>query len=515
MALLEPVDGPRVLHGRRRLEVRNPATLERIGEIEVATDEDVRAAVARAREAAAEWGELPFETRARHLLRLRDRIVERAEDVVDVICRDTGKPRIEAYATELLASCDAITFYARRARRWLRDEKHKLHLMRHKRLRISYRPLGVVGLITPWNFPFVLTLNPIAQALMAGNAVVVKPSEITPFVGQLCGELAREAGLPEHLLQVVTGDGSTGSALVEARCDKICFTGSVRTGRQVAEACGRRLIPCTLELGGKDPMIVCEDANLDRAASGAVYGAFANSGQICVSVERVYVHRSVASPFVEKVVALTERLRQGPETRGEVDVGAITSPAQIEIIERHVADAVARGARVRAGGRRNPNFAGCFYEPTVLTDVDHTMAVMREETFGPVLPIQVVESEDEAVGLSNETPYGLNASVFTRDVGRGTELAARIRAGSVVINDCLITYGIAESPFGGVKDSGIGRVNGELGLRSFCHAQTLVSDRFRGRGDLLGYPYSEGKLRTARRLLTLLYRTPLGRLLGG
>jgi acyl-CoA reductase-like NAD-dependent aldehyde dehydrogenase len=514
MALLEPVDAPRELHGRRRLEVRNPATLERIGEIEVASEDDVRLAVEQAREAAAGWSLLPFEARARHLLRLRDAIVERADHVVDVICRDTGKPKLEAFTAEVLGTCDALSFYARRAHRFLRDEKVGLHLFKHKKLRIAWRPLGVVGLITPWNFPFILTMNPVAQALMAGNAVVVKPSEITPFVGLLIAELVRDARLPEGVVQVVTGDGATGAALLEAGCDKICFTGSVRTGRKVAEACARRLCPCTLELGGKDPMIVCEDANLERSARGAVYGAFSNAGQVCVSVERVYVHREVARPFIEQVVALTEQLRQGPESSGEVDVGAITSPAQLEIIERQVSDAVHRGAQLRAGGRRNPAFEGCFFEPTVLTGVDHAMAVMQEETFGPVLPIQVVESDEEAIRLANETPYGLSASVWTRDPQRALELARRIRAGSVVINDCLITYGIAESPFGGMKQSGIGRINGELGLRGFCVAQTVVVDRFGRKDEPLWYPYSERKLRTARRLLALLYRSPLGRLLG-
>jgi succinate-semialdehyde dehydrogenase/glutarate-semialdehyde dehydrogenase len=374
--------------------------------------------------------------------------------------------------------------------------------------------MGVIGIITPWNFPFMLSLNPTVQALAAGNAVVLKPSEITPFVGLALAKLFADAGLPENVFQVVTGDGSTGAALVDSGCDKISFTGSARTGRRIAEACGRALVPCTLELGGKDPMIVCDDADIERAARGAVWGAFTNSGQVCMSTERVYVVEKVASAFTERVVELTRGLRQGPETEGDVDLGAITSPAQLEIIEQHVADAVAKGAKILTGGRRNPAWAGLFFEPTVLVDVNHEMAIMREETFGPCLPIQVVSDEEEALRLANDSCYGLQASVWTRDTWKGKRLANRIAAGGVVVDDCMVTYGISESPFGGVKESGIGRVNGELGLKSFCHVQSVVLPRMRGKSEPLWYPYSARSLRLAKRALGLLYRSPLGKLLG-
>ncbi len=513
MALLQPVT-PRELHGRRKLAVFAPSTLEPLGEMEVATADDVRAAVERARKAQAEWAAKSFEERGRYLLRARDLLVERADAIADVICRDTGKPRLEAMTNEILAACDSLTFYAKRAKRLLRDEKKRLHLMKTKKLVLSYRPMGVVGIITPWNFPFVLSLNPTVQALMAGNAVVLKPSEVTPFVGLALAQLLADAGLPEGVFQVVSGDGSTGAALVDAGCDKISFTGSVRTGRKIAEACGRALVPCTLELGGKDPMIVCEDADVERAARGAVWGAFANSGQVCISTERVYVVEPLAQAFTDRVVELTRELRQGPETVGDVDVGAITSQAQLEIIEHQVADAVARGARVLTGGRRNPAYPGLFFEPTVLADVTHDMAIMREETFGPCLPIQVVRDEEEALALANDSSYGLQASVWTRDSWKGKRLANRIHAGGVVVDDVLVTYGIAESPFGGVKESGIGRVNGELGLKSYCHVQSVVLPRLRGKRELLWYPYDAKSLALVRRALRLLYRSPLGKLLG-
>jgi succinate-semialdehyde dehydrogenase/glutarate-semialdehyde dehydrogenase len=514
VALLKPVEEPVEIHGRRRLEVFNPATLERIGEIEVSGREDVREAVDRARKAAPEWAGLSFERRALYMRRARGLLVERFDEFVDTLCRDTGKPRVEAIVEQMIA-CDSLTYYARNARKLLRDERKSVHRTRSRKLVVSYRPMGVVGLITPWNFPFSLSLNPTVQALMAGNTVVLKPSEFTPFTGLAIGRLFDEAELPPGVVQVLTGDGSTGAALAQAGCDKISFTGSASTGRQVAEACARQLVPCTLELGGKDPMIVCEDANVERAARAAVFGAFSNAGQSCGSTERVYVVERVAKPFIERVVEVTQELRQGPEAVGEVDVGAIISPAQIDVIDRHVQNAVAKGARVLTGGRRNPNYPGFFYEPTVLVDVNHDMEIMNEETFGPVLPIQVVPDEEEALRLANATRYGRTASVWTRDRTKGREFVNRIDAGYGIVNDSVIAHSIPESPFGGVRESGIGRVNGELGLKGFCHVQSVVIRRFGRKRELLGYPYTTRKARFLRRAVDLLYRSPFGRLFGG
>jgi succinate-semialdehyde dehydrogenase/glutarate-semialdehyde dehydrogenase len=495
--------------GRRRLSLSNPATLEPVGAIDVQTAADVAAAVERARKTQREWAELGVERRARHLERAIRVLIARQEDFLDVICAETGKPRLEALATEILTACDALQFYAKRARRILADRTLPMHLMKTKKLKLSYRPLGVVGIITPWNFPFILSLNPTVQALVAGNTVVLKPSEVTPFSGRLVEQLFREAGLPDGVFQLVQGDGETGAALALADVDKISFTGSVATGRKIAEICGRRLIPCTLELGGKDPMIVCADADLARAARGAVYGAFANSGQVCTSTERVYVVADVAEEFTRRVLAETSNLRQG--ATGEFDVGSIACPQQLAIIESHVADAVAQGARVLAGGRRNPDHAGLFFEPTVLDGVTHQMRIMREETFGPVLPIMRVADEAEALRLANDSVYGLNASVFTGDRRHGVELAKSIESGCVVVNDCMLTYGVPESPFGGVKHSGIGRVNGELGLRSYCNVQSILIDRFGAANEPLWYPYSARKLERIQRAIKLVWGTSLGR----
>ena len=509
MAVVERVDT--ATDERRRLRLANPATLETLGEIEIDAATDVDAAIERARKAQPAWAELSFEQRGRYLERAMRVLVDRQDEFVDVIVSETGKPRLEALAAEIVTACDALQFYAKRAGRILADRTVPLHLLKTKKLRITHRPLGVVGIITPWNFPFILSLNPTAQALMAGNAVVLKASEVTPFSGRLVEELFSAAGFPEGVFNLVTGDGETGEALVESDVDKISFTGSVATGRKVAEACGRNLTPFTLELGGKDPMIVCADADVDRAARGAVFGAFSNSGQVCTSTERVYVVEDVADEFTRKVVEETGRLRQG--TDGEFDVGAMIWPRQIEVVEAHVTDAVERGARVLAGGRRNPDCRGLFYEPTVLVDVDHDMRVMREETFGPVLPIMRVRDEEEALRLANDSSYGLNASVWTRSKRRGLELARSIESGSAVVNDCMLTYGVPESPFGGVKQSGVGRVNGEVGLKSYCHVRSILIDRFGGKTEALWYPYSDRKMGMMKRLMKLLWGTSLGRLL--
>jgi acyl-CoA reductase-like NAD-dependent aldehyde dehydrogenase len=512
MAVVERVEAAADQLGiRRRLRLRNPATLDAIGEIEVQTAQDVCAAVERARKAQPGWGVLRFEDRARYLTRAVAVLLERQDEFLDVILRETGKPRTEALAVEILAACDALSFYAKRAKRILADRSMPVHLLKTKRLRISYRPLGVVGIITPWNFPFILSLNPTAQALMAGNTVVLKPSEVTPFSGRLVEELFAATGLPEGVFNLVQGDGETGAALVEAGVNKISFTGSVRTGKKVGEVCGRNLVPFTLELGGKDPMVVCADADLERAANGAVFGAFSNAGQVCVSTERVYVVESVADDFERRVVEKTARLRQGAE--GEFDVGPMIFGEQLGVVERHIEDAVRKGAKILAGGRRNPSYAGLFYEPTVLTQVTHEMDIMREETFGPVLPIMRVRDEEEALRLANDSPYGLNANVWTRDKRRGERLAKALESGSAVVNDCMLTYGITESPFGGVKESGIGQVNGEIGLRSFCHAQSILIDRFGAKSELLWYPYTTKKTNLLRGLMRILWGTPLGRLL--
>jgi succinate-semialdehyde dehydrogenase/glutarate-semialdehyde dehydrogenase len=437
--------------------------------------------------------------------------VKRQDEIVELVIQETGKTRTEAIGMEVFACCDAISFYAKRAPRFLAPEKRRIHgLMGFtKRLRVVYKPLGVVGLITPWNGPVVLAVNPLVQALLAGNAVVHKPSEVTPLSALLVKKLTEAAGFPPDLYQVVQGDGQTGAALIEAGVDKVSFTGSVATGRKVAEACGRRLIPATLELGGKDAMIVCADADLERAAQGALLGSCMNTGHYCCGTERIYVVEPIYNRFVEKVVAGAKQLRQNDA--GESDVGAVFWDQQLEIIESHMQDAVAKGARVLVGGRRNPRLSGLYYEPTVVVDVNHEMELMTKETFGPIVAIQKVKDEAEALRLANDSEYGLNGNVWTSDAEKGQRLAERMETGGVCVNDMAITYGIPEAPFGGVKASGVGQVNGASGIRGYCHAHPILADR-KGKGAIQGgYPYTRKGEDGMQKFIRFLWGTPLGR----
>jgi succinate-semialdehyde dehydrogenase/glutarate-semialdehyde dehydrogenase len=496
---------------RRRLGLTHPATLEPVGEFEVQTADDVRTALDRARKVQPEWAGRSFEERARVMRRALRILLDRQDEFIDVVLRETGKARSEAIQMEIYAACDSLHYYAKRAAKILRPRRERLHGMLSilKQLHVIYRPLGVVGVISPWNGPFILSINPCIQALMAGNAVILKPSEVTPFSGKLVGDLFDRAELPEGVLQVLLGDGETGAALTRAGVDKISFTGSVATGREVAVACAERLTPCTLELGGKDAMIVCEDADLDIAAGGAVAGAFMNTGQYCCGTERVYVVDSIADEFTRRVVERTGQLRQGAS--GEFDVGAIFWPHQLEIIEEHMADAVEKGAKVLCGGRRNPSLEGLFYEPTVLTDVHHDMQIMRDETFGPVLPIMRVTDEEAAIRMANDSDYGLGANVWTTDRSKGLAMAQRIESGSVCVNDMTMTYGVQEAPFGGVKHSGLGQVNGRVGLTGYCHAEPILVDRFGGRQTAARYPYTRKKDDDIQKVMRLQWGTALGR----
>jgi succinate-semialdehyde dehydrogenase/glutarate-semialdehyde dehydrogenase len=512
MAIVTPVDTPP--GARRRLALANPATLEPIGEIEVQTADDAKAAVEAARKAQPDWAALSFDDRARVMRRALQILLDRQDEFIEVVLRETGKTRSEALMMEIFSVCDSLNFYARNAVKILKTRKVKLHgIMRFmKRVRIAYRPLGVVGVISPWNGPLILAMNPTVQALMAGNAVILKPSEVTPFSGQMVADLFDQAGLPDGLLQVLSGDGETGAALTVAGVDKISFTGSVATGRLVAVACAEQLIPCTLELGGKDAMIVCADSDLDRAAGGAVAGSFMNTGQYCCGTERIYVVDAIADEFTDKVVERVSKLRQGAE--GEFDIGAIFWPDQLAVVEDHMADALAKGAKVLCGGRRNPDLEGLFYEPTVITDVDHEMKIMRDETFGPILAIMRVRDEEHAIQLANDSDYGLGGNVWTRDKQQGVEIAQRLTTGSVCVNDMTMTYGIQEAPFGGRKNSGVGQVNGETGLRGYCHAEPIILDRFGGRQAAKMYPASRKNDDGMQKFMRLLWGTSLGRRFG-
>lgn len=487
---------------RREVISYDPATGEEVGRAPLSTPEDVARAVARAREAQKAWAALSFRERASFVMRAREVVLAEMEEIAALVSRESGKPPAEAVSMEIVPTLDLMQFFARKTERMLRPERIGIGLynLLGRTSTIEYRPLGVVGIISPWNFPWATPLDEVVMALMAGNAVVVKPSELTPLVGLKIADVFKRAGLPEGVLQVLTGDGSTGAALVEACVDKVMFTGSVNTGRRVAEAAARKLIPVVLELGGKDPMIVFEDADLGAAVEAAVWGAFANSGQACASVERCYVHERVAEEFTSRVVEKVRTLKQGAGGGEAVDIGAMSSERQLHIVEEHVGEALRRGARALTGGARLEDAHGYFHTPTVLTNVDHTMTVMREETFGPVLPIMTFRDEREAVRLANDSPFGLTASVWTRDIARGRRVARQVEAGTVMVNEVLYTHGIAQTPWGGVKQSGLGRTHGRLGLLELVAPHHVHVNRLARVHDLWWFNYTPNAARLFRSL---------------
>ncbi len=494
-----------------KIEVRNPATLEKVADLEIVPTAEVANAVARGRKAQALWRSTSFAHRARLLYRLRDLLLDEQEKLADVLTAETGRPRSEANGNELFYLCDAIGVWAKKSKKYLRPVKIRPHfpLMKAKKVRSVYEPRGVIGIISPWNFPLTLTLGEALPALMAGNAVIIKPSELTPLTALFGAEIALQAGFPAHLLQVVVGRGETAEALID-HADMISFTGSVATGRRVARRAAERLIPVSLELGGKDPMIVLRDADLERAAGACVWGALMNSGQTCTSIERVYVEAPVYDDFVARVAAKTRALRQGPSD-ALVDIGSMTSRAQLEKVAAQIKDAVARGASILVGGRRNPNFAGFYFEPTVLLDVNHEMRIMREETFGPVIPIIKVADAEEAMRLANDSPYGLSASIYSRNRDYALKMAYQLETGAVCLNDSLVNFIIPDTPMGGRKESGFGYRHGAEGIRKYCFQKTIVTDRFGLKEEFPWYPASEKKARQMRHLLHLLCRSGWGK----
>jgi acyl-CoA reductase-like NAD-dependent aldehyde dehydrogenase len=491
--------GGRELHGNAGTRaVCDPATGAAFAEVTLLDAQQAGEAVAAARQAFPAWAAAGFAERGRLLLRLRQAILDDADSLAALISREQGKPAVEARFAEILPALFALKHLAFGAEEVLRDEPlpAAVPLLVHKESRLLHVPIGVVLVITPWNYPFAIALSGVATALAAGNTVVLKPAPAGTLIGLRLGELCRKAGIPDGVVNVVAGDDAMAAALVEdARIGKIVFTGSVATGRRIMAAAARNLTPVVLELGGKDPAIVCADADLERAARGIVWGAFVNAGQTCASVERVYVDQAVAEDFTARVIEETRRLRLGDPALATTDVGPLTLERQRRVVEEHVQDAVARGATVRVGGARGEG-PGWFYPPTVLTGVDHGMRIMREETFGPVLPIMAVASVDEALALANDSDYGLTASGWTRDPETARRLQEGLQAGVVTINDCLYSFGEPTASWGGVKRSGIGRVHGRAGLLEMTQPRYVSRDT--GRGPMLWwYPYGADLARVA------------------
>lgn len=434
------------------------------------------------------------------MMKAREIILAEIDEIAHLISAESGKPFGEAIAMEIAPVLDLMQYFARRAERLLRPRSIGigLYALLGRSSKIVYHPLGVVGIIPAWNYPFSIPLGEAAMALMAGNTVVIKPSELTSLTGLRIGEVFARAGFPEDAVQVITGDGRTGAALVDAAPDKIMFTGSVATGKKIAAAAARDLTSVVLELGGKDPMIVFSDADLEMAAGAAVWGAFCNSGQSCSSVERLYVQEGVAGELTRRIVERTRKLKQGAGNTEDVSIGAMSSERQTALVEAHVEDFRASGANVEIGGRRNAGLEGLFYEPTVITNANNEMRGMREETFGPTLPIATFQTEEEAIRLANDSEFGLTASVWTRDYAKGRRVAEQIEAGSVCINEVLYTHGIGQTPWGGFKNSGRGRTHGREGLMELVQPQHIHVNRIALLPDAWWMPYSSTAVQTFR-----------------
>ena len=491
----------------------NPATAQPVADVAAMSREETVELVARARRAQPAWEALGFEGRARIMRDLRKWAIDNRDRVLRTLGEESGKPRVDAQL-ELFYVADTLGFWAKNAPRYLADERARPHspLLLGRKLVNRYRPYGVVGVIGPWNYPLINNFGDAIPALMAGNAVVLKPAQLTPLSSVLMEQGLHAAGAPDDVFLVATGTGSTvGTALVDS-VDMLHFTGSTQVGKQLAAQAAERLLPLTLELGGNDPMIVLADADLERAANAAVWGSLQNGGQTCISVERVYVEGDAYEPFVGKVLDKVRDLRQGAAAdAGRVDVGAVTSPDQFDVLEAHVRDAAEKGAEVRTGGRRREG-TGDFFEPIVLAGVDHSMKVMTEETFGPVLPIMRVRSAEEAVRLANDSSFGLDSSVFAGDPDHGEQIARQVESGGAVVNDVLSNYFATEIPLGGIKESGVGARHGAAGIRKFCRQQNLVIARFAPFSkEIYYFPYSRMTARLLDAALVLLFGRGSGR----
>src|SRR5258708_585369 len=456
----------------------NPATGEVLAHFERTLASSLPEIVSHARIAQAAWAKLPIRDRCAKLRGLRERLLASRNELADAVVRESGKPRVEALFADILVALDSAEYWSRNAAGALRTRRvpHHSTAAKAKRGFLAYDPLGVIAIISSWNYPLAIPLSQIIPAVAAGNAVVCKTSDFTPQCGALIERLFIDAGFPGNLVTVVQGGGEVGQALIDASPDKVMFTGSVATGRRVAEACARKLIPSVLELGGKDAMIVLADADLEVASSAAVWGSYTNCGQVCLSVERLFVEQSISEVFIQKCVEKTQKLRLGSGNDPNTEIGPLIRPQHVQRMSDLLADAVQRGAQVLCGGRPRPDLGPNFFEATVITGVDSSMKLFQDETFGPILAIQVVRDAKEAITRANDSPFALAASIWTKDKTRGMALAAELRAGAVMVNDAISYFGIAEAPHGGCGASGWGRTHGQAGLLEMVQTKYIDVD---------------------------------------
>ena len=488
--------------------VTNPNTLETLYEIQETTSSSIEKVFATAKKVQEQIANLSVEKRIQEVLKLNNYVIANQEKIIDRIVAETGKSRFDALVSEVFEVCDVIDHFKKVTPKILADKSiHTPIVLMGKKSKVTFQPLGTILVVTPWNYPFFQGMTPSILAFLAGNAVIIKPSEFTPLKG-LWEEMLTQSGFMKDAFQFVYGGRETGKLLIDARPDKIHFTGSVATGKKIMEQASQQLIPVELELGGKDPAIVFEDVNLERTVNGVMWAAFTNSGQSCTSIERAYVHESIYDKFVSMVVEKSKKLRlPNPQTDYKkpdgYDLGGITSVAQLSTIEKHIQDAIQKGAKVLLGGKKENNSRQ--FPPTILTDVNHTMLIMTEETFGPVLPIMKFKTEEEAIKLANDSVYGLSASVWSKDVKRGERVAKKLITGNVSINSHMLTEGNPALPFGGIKDSGIGRSKGEWGLLGFTNTKSIIIDQQSSRIEAHWYPFTQTKYELLSKLMVALF----------
>jgi acyl-CoA reductase-like NAD-dependent aldehyde dehydrogenase len=471
------------------METILPATGEKISEVVETPLEEIHPIYEKARNAFSDWSRLSLKDRLAYFRKLRLVMTEKMDHLAQVISKDTGKSLTEAITADVMPTIDAILHLEQEAPHVLKRQKMKTPLMLWgKKSYVEYMPMGVVLVISPWNYPMNLSMVPMLSALVSGNTVLLKPSEVTPLVGKEIERLFHIAGFPDGVVQVVHGGKEVGAALTEGKPDYIFFTGSVRTGKIIQQVAAKNLIPTTLELGGKDPMIVFEDAPLERAVKGAVWGAFTNSGQVCMSTERLFVHKSILPQFVQMLKKEVANLKRG--TGPNDDIGAMTYLHQVEIVKRHVEDALQKGATLETGTPPETWDGTMFLPLMVLSNVTTDMDIVNEETFGPILPIIPFETEEEAIQLANQSDYGLNSSVWSKDLEKAKRVASQLVAGNVVINDVIVSVANHHLPFGGVKHSGIGRYHGTIGILTFCHTKSIMVDKGTKPSEIQWYPYN-------------------------
>lgn len=494
MALL--LEDKTTLNKLDKLVSINPGTLEVIGELEVTSENKIKEIVMNSKKAFKEWSQLTIKERCKYIKKVSQYIMTNLNNIAELISKENGKPFVESVTADIMPTLELIDYVVKNVEEIISSENINLGKwnLLNKKSYIQYEPIGVIGIISPWNFPFSIPMGQIVMALACGNTVILKHSEHTPFIGLEIENIFKSVDLPKGVFSVVTGPGKTGAQLVSSGLNKIVFTGSVNTGKKVMESASKTLTPVVLELGGKDPMIILKDVNIDYASSGAIWGAFTNSGQVCASIERVYVHEDIADEFIYEVIKKTNMLRQGIGLDKNVDIGAMISLQQLEIVENHVNDAKEKGAKILTGGERNLDLPGYFYKPTVLTNVDHSFKIVKDETFGPVMPIMTFKDEKDAIQKANDSIYGLSASIWTKDIEKAKFIASQIEAGSININDCLSTYALCQTPWGGYKDSGIGRTHGKFGFMEFVQPKHVHIDYNYNTKKFWWYKYSQNTI---------------------